>query len=200
MSESRVKIVSFLVESTRLLVGATFLFSGFVKAIDPHGFAYKIEDYSIEFQFVELFPLLCRRPFSWWLPSLPWRYASTGNLQEVDAWLLGYLCSSIPLTLYRATNPVEDWVALATHSSSATGRLLQIWYLLGTLFLLLNWRRMKPLFSCKAAPLVAIFTVVFGFLLALQPVSLPHHGFQALPCGCQYPGADAGGPGKGRPA
>jgi len=75
-----------------------------------------------------------------------------------------------PLTLWIAlTNPVEDVVALATHSSSATGRLFtkNLVLLLGTLFLLLNWRRMKPLFSCKAAPLVAIFTVVSAFFLAL---------------------------------
>ena len=41
---SKTKIVKFLVELSRIIVGATFLFSGFVKAVDPLGFTYKIED------------------------------------------------------------------------------------------------------------------------------------------------------------
>lgn len=42
-------IKKILVELCRFLLGATFLFSGFVKAVDPYGFAYKIEDYLIAF-------------------------------------------------------------------------------------------------------------------------------------------------------
>src|SRR5690554_7518815 len=51
------RTMKFLVELSRVVVGATFLFSGFAKAIDPLGFAYKIEDYLIELQLTELFPL-----------------------------------------------------------------------------------------------------------------------------------------------
>src|SRR5690554_4070746 len=54
---ARAKIMRFLVELARVTVGTTFVFSGFVKAIDPLGFAYKIEDYLIELQMTGLFPL-----------------------------------------------------------------------------------------------------------------------------------------------
>ena len=39
------KLKSFLVNICRLLLAATFIFSGFVKAIDPLGSQYKIGDY-----------------------------------------------------------------------------------------------------------------------------------------------------------
>jgi len=51
------KTVKFLVELSRMLVGAIFVFSGFVKAVDPLGFAYKIQDYLVEMNLTVLFPL-----------------------------------------------------------------------------------------------------------------------------------------------
>jgi uncharacterized membrane protein YphA (DoxX/SURF4 family) len=41
--------MKILANICRLLVAAVFIFSGFVKGVDPHGFAYRIEDYFIAF-------------------------------------------------------------------------------------------------------------------------------------------------------
>jgi len=56
---------------TRVLLGSVFIFSGFVKGVDPLGFAYKLEDYFIAFQWDFFIPfalffsiLLCTVEFS----------------------------------------------------------------------------------------------------------------------------------------
>lgn len=44
-----------VVNTCRLVVSATFVFSGLVKLIDPHGTAYKIHDYLVALQLIDLF-------------------------------------------------------------------------------------------------------------------------------------------------
>lgn len=46
--------IKILVEFSRILLGVTFVFSGFVKSVDPHGTTYKIQDYLTSFGLTEL--------------------------------------------------------------------------------------------------------------------------------------------------
>lgn len=46
--------IKVIVEVARVILGATFMFSGFVKAVDPYGTAYKITDYLAAFNLTSL--------------------------------------------------------------------------------------------------------------------------------------------------
>lgn len=95
----------------RLLFGATFLFSGFVKAVDPLGTAYKVTDYfeafgipSADALSVVLAFLLITIEF-----CIGFAFFFNVKLKE-SAWVAGlFMLVMTPLTLYLAIeNPVSD--------------------------------------------------------------------------------------------
>ena len=97
----------------RVLLGATFIFSGFVKAVDPLGTTYKIEDYLKAFGgfFTSLLPLaeaaaICLITFEFVLGVCLLLNVRT----KVTSWLaLLMMVVMTPLTLYLAlTNPITD--------------------------------------------------------------------------------------------
>jgi uncharacterized membrane protein YphA (DoxX/SURF4 family) len=49
--------MKILANISRLFVGIVFIFSGFVKGVDPLGFTYRLEDYFIAFNIESLMPL-----------------------------------------------------------------------------------------------------------------------------------------------
>jgi len=95
----------------RIVVGLVFLFSGFVKAIDPLGSAYKFHDYFMAFKlgFLDALSLplaivLCMAEFIAGFSVL------TGIRQKTGIWIvLLMMLVFTPLTLVLAlTNPVTD--------------------------------------------------------------------------------------------
>lgn len=98
---------------SRTLLGLVFIFSGAVKAIDPLGTVYKIEDYLKAFGgfFIELLPLA--EVAAWGLIILELLLGVCMVLNVRTKWtswisLIFYLVMT-PLTLYIAlTNPVSD--------------------------------------------------------------------------------------------
>lgn len=95
------------------LLGITFIFSGFVKAVDPLGTVYKIEDYLMAFGgwFTDLMPLAGTAAVA--LIALEWTLGvcMLFNVRtSITAWLsLAFYLVMTPLTLWIAlTNPVSD--------------------------------------------------------------------------------------------
>mgnify|MGYP003498326622 FL=1 len=106
-------LASILAGISRTLLGLVFIFSGAVKAIDPLGTVYKIEDYLKAFGgfFTELLPMAEVAAWALIILELLLGVCMVLNIRtQWTAWvsLLFYLVMT-PLTLYIAlTNPVSD--------------------------------------------------------------------------------------------
>ncbi|MBQ7531924.1 MAG: DoxX family protein [Paludibacteraceae bacterium] len=97
----------------RTLLALTFLFSGFVKAIDPVGTVYKIEDYLTAFGgvFTSLLPLATTAAVLLILTEWTLGVMMLLNVRtQLTSWLaLAFYVVMLPLTLYIAlTNPITD--------------------------------------------------------------------------------------------
>ena len=77
--------IAILANVLRFAVAATFIFSGVVKLIDPHGTEYKIEDYAAAFHLSGLLPAL--------LPLLLSVLVSVMNSPSACSCSLAYACA-----------------------------------------------------------------------------------------------------------
>ena len=107
------KLAHIIGSCARTLLALTFLFSGFVKAVDPLGTVYKIEDYLKAFGgfFTDLLPLagvaaVCLIMVEWLLGVCMLCNIRT----KLTSWFaLAFYLFMTPLTLWIAlTNPVSD--------------------------------------------------------------------------------------------
>lgn len=166
-------ICKYWTNIARILLAALFIFSGFVKAVDPLGFYYKLEDYAQAFG------------VDAWIPSFILMLASVG-LSAIEFVVGAYLLFGIrrgvasyialllmvvmtPLTLYLAiTNPVPDCGCFGD------AWVLTNWQTFGKNVLLLlmaitvfRWRKLIfSFFSVKIQWLVSMYTIVYVLLLA----------------------------------
>ena len=110
---SRLSPYRLIASISRTLLGLVFIFSGVVKAIDPLGTVYKIEDYLKAFGgfFNELLPMAELAAWALIILELLLGVCMVLNIRtQWTSWLalLFYLVMT-PLTLYIAlTNPVSD--------------------------------------------------------------------------------------------
>ncbi len=107
------KLLHILGSICRTLLGLTFIFSGFVKAIDPLGTTYKIEDYLKAFGgvFVDMLPLAMTAAVVMIVFEFALGVCLLCNVRtNITSWLaLLFMLVMTPLTLYIALeNPVTD--------------------------------------------------------------------------------------------
>ena len=153
---------------SRFILAAAFIFSGFVKAVDPLGFQYKVQDYLAAFGmaswFPSFFPLLGGIEFSIGI------FLFFGVRRTVASTLALMLMSFMtPLTLYLAIfNPVSDcgcfgdaWVL--TNWETFIKNVLLLLAAIGAF----KGRKMLVRFiSQKMEWLVSLYTLFFVFTLS----------------------------------
>ena len=103
----------WVVNCCRFILGVTFVFSGFVKAVDPLGTCYKIQDYFTAFGILQLMPDIVPLALSVFLAVMEFgvgMHLILGIRRRATTVLaLLIMLVMTPLTLYLAlTNPISD--------------------------------------------------------------------------------------------
>lgn len=106
------KLKIFLVWCLRIIVGATFVFSGFVKTVDPWGFIYKIQEYLYAWG-IEIIPrevLLCFAVVLAMIEFASGAMLFIGCFRRASVWTMAMMMAFLlPLTFYiMIANPVSD--------------------------------------------------------------------------------------------
>ena len=150
-----------------------FIFSGFVKAVDPLGFFYKLGDYTQAFGMADWMPSFLLMFLAIALSAIEFvvgAYLLFGIRRRIATYsaLVLMVCMT-PLTLYLAiANPVHDcgcfgdaWVLTNWQTFGKNVILL-------LMTILVFWRRrlIIPFFSRKSAWLVSMFTIIYVLFLS----------------------------------
>lgn len=161
-------ITKLIVEISRIILGITFVFSGFVKSVDPLGTAYKIQDYLTSFNLADFHSLgmpiaiiLCAGEFCLGLFILFGLYR-----KWVSILLLLVMLFMTPLTLYLAiANPVKDCGCFgdALIITNWETFFKNIILLICAIIVVLWNQKITNLFTGKFYWLVAIFIIIFSF-------------------------------------
>ena len=127
------RALKIAVECCRVLIGVVFIFSGFVKAVDPMGGAIKIDDYLSAFGLEALQPFSVVMSFN--LSAIEFTLGICTLLgvyrRYVSFLVLLFMAFMTPLTLYLALfNPVSDCGCF------------------GDAVVLTNWKRSTKTLSC----------------------------------------------------
>ncbi|MDF9831137.1 BT_3928 family protein [Parabacteroides sp. PF5-6] len=193
----RETIIKGLAECCRVLIGAVFVFSGFVKAVDPVGFALKIGDYLIAFG-LDRFQSLSQ-VFGFNLIAIEFMLGVCvllGVYRRYASFLaLAMMAFMTPLTLYLALfDPVSDCgcfgdaVILSNWETFGKNVVL----LAAAIFLFIHNQRIYQFFTYKVYWFVALFAFFFCSFFTLQNYRhLPVMDFRPYKVGTNIPEAMA---------
>lgn len=157
----------------QFLLGAAFVFSGFVKAVDPLGFFYKLQDYLTAFGLIEWFPSGLPLLLGIVLSATEFCvgvFLFLGIRRKIAPTLALLLMSVMtPLTLYLALeNPVSDcgcfgdaWVLT---NWQTFGKNIVLLLAAGTVF---KWRaRLVRFVTYKLEWMLSMYTILYVFALS----------------------------------
>lgn len=163
----RNKWLSLLVVCVRIIVGATFIFSGVVKLIDPVGTMYKIEDY------LQAFNLSSISAVSYFVAVvlalvefvLGFNALLGSYLRTTPHLLLIFMAIMTPLTLYLAiANPISDCGCFGDVITLTNWQTFgkNIVLLLLVIFLLRYNIRARSLFHREIHAFIVVWVSIFG--------------------------------------
>jgi len=179
----------------RTLLAVTFIFSGFVKAVDPLGTVYKIEDYLKAFGgwFTDLLPLagiaaVCLILVEW---LLGWAMLCNVRTRWTSWLALAFYLVMTPLTLWIAlTNPVTDCGCFGDALVLTNWQTYwkNIVLLALCVVLLCTHRAIPPLFSWWAELGIALFALITGgLIMGYSYTHLPPLDFRPYKIGNNIP-------------
>ncbi len=158
--------IKLIVIIVSILFGITFIFSGFVKAVDPLGFTYKIEDYLISFQLTQFIPMALS--FAVILIVLEVTLGVLIILGIYRKWTslfaVLFMVVMTPLTLYIAiANPVKDCGCFgdALIISNWNTFYKNIVLLTFAIVLFVYRRHISPFYSRKTKPYALVYVILF---------------------------------------
>ena len=181
--------MKLLTKILRIITGLIFIFSGFVKGIDPLGTSYKISDYflflgagSWDSLSLALSVILCTAEFITGMMLL------SGAFIRTASWMaMIFMLAFTPLTLYLAIfNPISDCGCFgdAIHLSNWQTFFKNIIIFAIVIFLFI--RRKEPersLTRRASAASVTVFTLLFWIFIALNIIYLPLIDFRPYKTG-----------------
>ena len=189
------RILNVWVNLCRFVLGIIFVFSGFVKAVDPLGSSYKIKDYAEAFGLSSLVPGFLPLLLAIFLGTLEFSiggFLFFGIRKKTSTTLaLLMMLAMTPLTFYLAIkNPVSDCGCFGD------ALVLTNWQTFGKNVVLLvaaiscfKWKdRVVRLVSEKSQWLIALYTVFFGLILSVYCYrNLPILDFRPYRIGTSIP-------------
>lgn len=158
--------IKLIVTIVSILFGITFIFSGFVKAVDPLGFTYKIEDYLISFQLTQFIPLALSLAVILIVLEVTLGVLTILGIYRKWTSLFAVLFMVImtPLTLYIAiANPVKDCGCFgdALIISNWNTFYKNIVLLTFAIVLFVYRSHISPFYSRKTKPYALVYVILF---------------------------------------
>jgi len=178
-----------LAETSRVLIGVVFIFSGIVKAIDPMGYAIKIEEYLSAFGFDSLNFLSVLASFN--ITAFEFMLGVCilfGVYRKyVSLFILAFMAVMTPLTLYLAIfDPVSDCgcfgdaVIISNWETFSKNVVL----LAASIFVFMKYKVLTPFFSVKAQWFIPIYAYIICVAFAYYNYShLPIKDFRPYKVG-----------------
>ena len=185
--------MKILLHISRILLGVTFIFSGFVKGIDPWGSAYKFIDYfnAMGLLFLEptAFPLGMVLALAEFLIGVGLLFALFPRIASWGALL--FMAFFTPLTLWIALkNPVSDCGCFgdALVLSNWATFYKNVFFILLAIFVFITRGKIKCLFSQKIATVLGSIVVVLYLASVIRSIRHePLIGFRPYKTGVNIP-------------